>query len=230
MDQRDLRPASDFARTYGCKAVVYGPPGSGKTPVVNSAPRPLLLACEPGLLSMRNSNVPTWPAPTGDKIDEFFKWFFGSAEVKNFDTLAVDSTTQMAETYLKEIENGTSKSGNKKHGLQAYGDMARKVMEHLGQLYFTQNKHIYLIAKQEILNENGMIYKKPSWPGNMLNEAIPHMYDAILQLDIQNVPGFGQQKAFRCIGSIDTIARNRTGTLAEFEPPDFGAIVRKVMI
>jgi hypothetical protein len=60
MDIRSLRPARDFAVQYGVKAIVYGPPGSGKTPVINTAPRPVMLVCEPGLLSMRTSTVPTF--------------------------------------------------------------------------------------------------------------------------------------------------------------------------
>jgi len=58
---------------------------------------------------------------------------------------------------------------------------------------------------------------------------LPHKFDQILQLDIQNVPGVGQVKAFRCQASIDVLARDRTGMLSEFEPPDFNAIVRKAM-
>jgi hypothetical protein len=230
MDLKSLRPASDFAAMYGCKALIYGPPGSGKTPLINTAPRPLMLACEPGLLSMRGSKVPTYPAFTGDAIDDFFKWFFGSTETKNFDTIAVDSVSQLCEIYLTDLMTGKSKSGQKIHGMVAYGTMATKVKEHLSGLYFTQNKHTYLIAKQESYEDNGMRIKRPWFPGKQLPIDIPHMYDAVLQLDTQNVPGHGQQKAFRCIGSIDVVARNRTGTLAEFEYPDFSAIVKKVMM
>jgi len=118
MDIRSLRPAKDFAINYGVKAIVYGPPGKGKTPIISSAPRPVMLACEPGMLSMRNSTVPTWPAFTADKIDEFFKWCFHSNETKNFDTICVDSVSQMAEIYLQKATK------DNKHGLAAYGQMA----------------------------------------------------------------------------------------------------------
>lgn len=223
MNINSLRPAKDFAINYGVKAVIYGPPGSGKTPVINTAPRPVLMACEPGLLSMRNSNVPTFTAFTSDKIDEFCQWCFHSNEAKSFDTIAIDSSSQMCELYLK-----TAQLGNK-HGLAAYGEMARESMKQLASLYFLQQKHIYLIAKQQIFSENGILIRRPYYPGQQLPTDVPHMYDCILQLDIHSVPGVGQVKAFRCIGSLDTIARNRTGTLNEFEPPDFGALVRKAM-
>lgn len=223
MNLASLRPAKDFALNYGVKAIVYGPPGSAKTPLINTAPRPVLLACEPGLLSMRGSNVPTWQGFTPAAIDDFFKWFFHSAETKNFDTLAIDSTSQMASIYLQDAEK------TNKHGLAAYGEMARRTMEHLNALYYTQYKHTYLIAKQELHTEGGFVIKRPYYPGKQLPVDLPHLYDAILQLDIQNVPGQGQTRAFRCRQSIDVVARNRTGTLDEFEPPDIGYIYRKAM-
>lgn len=223
MDIRSLRPAKDFAINYGVKAIVYGPPGKGKTPIISTAPRPVMLACEPGMLSMRNSTVPTWPAFTADKIDEFFKWLFHSNETKNFDTVCVDSVSQMTEIYLQKATK------DNKHGLAAYGQMARDTFQQLEGLYYLQQKHTYLIAKQEIINENGIAIRRPYFPGKELPVKVPHLYDAILHLDTHNVPGAGQHIAFRCIGSIDTTARNRTGTLNELEPPDFGALVRKAM-
>ena len=223
MDQRDLKPAKDFALQYGCKIIVYGGTGSGKTPIINTCPRPVLLAVEPGLLSMRGSNVQTYRATTSIEIDAFFKWFFNSAEVKNFDTLCVDSISFMADVYLQAALQGKSASGKKLHGLAAYGEMATNVMDHLRPLYYTQQKHTYLTAKQNDEGEK----KKPYFPGNVLNIEVPGLYDFILHLGIKNVPGMGQIKALQCTESYDFIARARTGNLAEFEPPDINYIIQK---
>lgn len=231
MDQRNLRPARDFANQFGVKAIIYGAPGSGKTPIINTCPRPLLLACEPGLLSMRNSTVPTYTAYDAAAIDEFFKWFFNSAEVKNFDTICVDSISQVADTYLQAALNGKSKAGNKMHGLAAYGDMVTRTMEHLRSLYFTMQKHTYLICKEGMLDDgNGIKTRRPYFPGQQLLVEVPHLFDEILHLGIHNIPSIGQHKAFRCNASIDTLARDRTGVLSEFEPPDFGKLIQKAMI
>lgn len=224
MDQRNLRPANDFAIQYGFKALIYGPPGSAKTPLLNTAPRPLLLACEPGLLSMRGSTIPTFCAFTSAAIDDFFKWFFNSNETKQFDTIAVDSISQMAEIYLTDAKKSN------KHGLKAYGEMAEKVLEQLGGLYFTKEKHTYLIAKEAAIDDNGTRIRKPYFPGQQLPIEVPHKYDAILRLAMHNVPGVGQKLAFRCVGSLEEMARNRTGMLLEFEPPDFSALVRKAIV
>lgn len=219
MNLSSLKPASEFARNYGCKAIIYGAPGSAKTPLINTAPRPVLLACEPGMLSMRGSTIPTFEATTPETIDEFFKWFFHSNETKGFDTLAIDSTSHMADIYLQKALKVNA------HGLKAYGDMAKDVMSHLRPLFYTKEKHAYLIAKQSV--ENNMA--RPYYPGNQLNVDVPHMYDFILHLGQHNVPSMGQIKSFMCNESLDFLARNRTGNLNDFEEPHFGKLVKKAM-
>lgn len=219
MQASDLKAAKEFAVSFGMKAICYGPPGSAKTPTVNTCPRPVLLATEPGLLSMRNSNVPTWIAPTKNKIDEFMKWFEHSAEAKNFDTLAIDSVSQMCDIGLSE-----SKS---KHGLAQYGDMADYIYPYLERLYFMPQKHMFLIAKEEI-TADGM--RRPYFPGRYLPTQIPHKYDCVLRIAKVAIPNVvGEQLAFQCNGSYNVIARNRTGTLADFEPANFGELIKKAM-
>lgn len=224
MDQKDLKPASTFAVSSGVKALIYGAPGSAKTPLISTAPRPVLLACENGMLSMKGSNVPTWQAFTPQRIDEFFRWLFTSNEAKNYDTVAIDSASQMADVYLQGALNGTSASGKKVHGLAAYGDMADSVMDHLRPLYYMQEKHTYVICKEtEISN-----MKRPYFPGKYLNPEVPHLYDFILHLGIKNTP-VGMTLAFQCNQTYDVLARNRTGNLADYEPPNFSTLVQKAM-
>lgn len=225
MNLSDLKQVGDLAKNVGVKALIYGAPGSGKSPVSLSAPKPLILITEPGTLSLRGSNIPAYEAYSSQKIDEFFLWWFKSNETKQFDTLVLDSVSQMCETFLQDELNGTSKGGNKKHGLQAYGSMAESVMTHLRPLFFMPEKHCYLICKQ--MTEDGV--KKPYFPGQKLLVEIPHLYDAILHLGIHNVPGMGQVSSFQCRQTIDIVARDRSGRLAEFEPPDFGLIIKKAM-
>lgn len=224
MNIRDLREAQEFARSYGVKSVVYGPPGTGKTPIINTAPRPVLLAVEPGLLSMRGSRVPTYVAPTWAKIKEFFDWWHGSNETKAFDTLGTDSISQICEVYLRD------NPGKHSHGLKLYGAMAEAVGDILHKLYYQQNKHMYIIAKQEIeQTEAGAGKKRAYFPGNDLKVKTPHLFDAILHLDNHVVPGYGMTRAFHCHSAADAVCRDRTGNLAEYEPPDLSALFAKCM-
>jgi hypothetical protein len=219
MQAKDLKEASVFAQLFGAKCLIYGPPGSAKTPIINTAPRPVLLATEPGLLSMRGSKVPTWIGSNKALIDEFFKWFENSSEAKNYDTLAIDSTSQMCDICLNESK--------KSHGLAQYGEMAEWVYPFLERMYFMREKHMYLIAKEEVLPDGR---RRPYFPGKYLPTQIPHKYDCVLRLAKVPVPGIGEALAFQCNGTYEISARNRTGTLADFEPPDFSALIKKVMM
>lgn len=224
MNLSQLRPAHQLAQRFGVKAITFGGPGSGKTPLTNTAPRPVLCVTEPGMLTMRNSNIPTWDAYTPQRIDEFFDWLSRSNETKNFDTVCVDSISQMAELFLtRELERW-------KDGRKAYGEMSRHVMEILNGLYYMPQKHTYLIAKEGMIEIGGTTKRKPYFPGQDLNIKVPHMYDEVWHIGLTNVPG--QVKpvvAIRTVETFDTFARDRSGRLNEFEFPNLAALFEKAM-
>lgn len=221
---KDLRPAGQLANFYGVKCIVFGKAGGGKTPIFNTAPRPLLLAVEPGMLSMRGSTVPAWEAKTKPLIEEFFKWFFNSKEADNYDTLGIDSLSHLAEIYTEEMLKIHT------HGMKAYGEMSTAVMKHVNALYYHPQKHLYLIAKETTAEEAGAQKRKPYFPGKDLNVKIPHLFDEILHLGLHDIPGvIGQQKSFCTIEQYDIFARDRSGKLAAFEPPDLTYIFKKIM-
>ncbi|AMW36150.1 recombinase [Xanthomonas phage XAJ2] len=225
MQIKDLQPASALAGIYGAKCIGYGGPGSGKTPLIMTAPNPVLCVVEPGMLSMRRAtNIPAFEAYTAPRIYEFFDWLFKSNESKNFDTVCVDSVSQMAEVILTDMLKKHS------HGMKAYGEMSIKVMEILNALYYLRNKHMYLIAKQGTIEEGGIQKRRPFFPGQDLNVKVPHMFDQILHIGKARVPGvMNEVNAIRCMPTIDIMARDRSGLLAEFEPMDLAALFKKVM-
>lgn len=222
---RDLQPASTLARKFGVKTVMYGGPGSGKTPLIMTAPRPVLCVVEPGMLSMRQAtNIPAFEAYTPERIEEFFDWIFRSPEARNFDTVAFDSASQVAEIIL------TQELKRNKDGRKAYGEMSRRCMDYFNGLYFLPNKHVYLIAKQTVVDEGGVMRRKPYFPGQDLNVKVPHLYDEILHLGQVNLPGMGKPVVgIRTAEAFDIMARDRSGKLAELEPPDLSALFAKVM-
>ena len=221
MNMRDLQPAKNFAIKFGAKFLVHGAPGSGKTPICNTAPRPVLGFSEPGLLSMRNSNIPSIPLFTPKALDDFFGWVTGSNEMKNFDMLCFDSVSQAAEIYLEEAKQ------KYRDGRQAYGAMSERLFPHLSKIYFQQNLHTYLICKQMV--QDGSQVLVPYFPGKDLNIRVAHMFDIILHCGTFAVPGVGQQKAFRAFGGFEALCRDRSGSLAEFEPTNLTALVNKVI-
>ena len=224
MNINDLRPAGQFAVANGVKMVGYGPAGAGKTPLVNTAPRPVLLACEAGLLSMKDSQVPTWVGDTGPKIAEFFKWLTASGETVNFDTIAVDSISEMSEIILNEALT------RYKNPMQAYGEMARTVSGYLNTLYTMPQKHTYLIAKLARVNDNGIMTKRPLMAGQDLPARLPHMFDVVSYIDKDRPKGVNEPVlTLRQTGPASITCRDRSGKLAELEPPDLAYLFNKAM-
>lgn len=232
MQESDFRPAKDFALKYGVKAVVYGGPGSGKSPIcIETATRPAVCITEPGFLSLRKSTAPTWPAFNPARFEEFILWGTSSVEAKNYDTFIIDSISQSCETCVDQELGGKTSGGNEQHGLRAYGKMARIMMEHLFKLYFLPEKHIILIAKLQNYEINNAIYKRPYFPGKELPVRVPHLYDLVICLGSYNIPGVvpSPTKAFRCFEQFDMMARDRSGNLLEYEPPNITHIIQKCL-
>lgn len=237
MQMNQLKKASELARRYGVKAMIFGGPGSGKTPLINTAPRPVLLVTEPGMLSMRTSSVPSWEAYNAPLIVEFFEWFMKSREASNFDTLAIDSMSNIAEIILIEELN------RQKHGMKAYGTMSERVMKITNDLYYMPQKHLALIAKQA-LAENGrttmiangevitepVMQKRPFFPGKDLNVKIPHLFDNVMHLGEVQIPGHQKPvRALRTKEIPEIFSRDRLGNLNELEPADLSALFAKAM-
>lgn len=230
---KDFRYADDFAREYGVKMLTYGPPGSGKTPLLNTAPRPVLMAVEPGLLSMLGMKIPTIVCETPARVDEFFDWLFRSSEAGQFDTVGIDSGSEIAEMIATEELSKKSASGAKVDGKAAYGAMSRRVYDkYLQPLYKMRNKHAYIICKRGLRTVSGIEKTVPYWPGRDLYTRVPHLYDTIAYLDtVQHITPQGLQtfQALRCRGTVEIEARARSPFVNELEPCDLGALFNKCM-
>lgn len=225
----EIRPAKEFALRFGVKTVVYGGPGVGKTPLISTAPRPLLMITEPGMLSMRKSEIPTYAAFSIDKMKNFFEWLKLSNEAKNFDTIGIDSGSQLSERIVEERMSAGNKSGGEAHGLKVYGEMARMTMKWFNDLYFMPEKHIVIVTKLESKEINDVIYKRPYFPGKELPVRVPHLFDGVWQLGRFNIPGHGEQRALKTSETFDALGRDRSGNLAEYEPPDLTRVFAKCM-
>lgn len=226
MQMANLVPLSQCAKQYGVKCLAHGGPGTGKTPLLKTAPRPIVLLSEPGAMSVRDAhNIPAHEAYTVKAIKEFFDWFFSSHESRNFDTLIWDSVSQAAEIVLSE------EMPKHKDPRKAYGEMSRTMMDWCSGVYFQQQKHAYLTSKQIIAPIGGVATRKYFFPGQDLNVKIPHLYDEILCVGHFIIPGAGPNpiRAIQCQPSFDVVARDRSGKLAQYEPPDLTALFAKCM-
>lgn len=222
MDIRNLVPVSSLVQRYGVKAILYSGPGMGKTPLVTTAPTPVICFTEPGFLSVRKYNGPAYPAFTYREIKEFWMWAIQSREAQQFQTKCLDSFSQMAEIILAE------ELSKHKDPRKAYGELSSKMMEIAHWIYFAPNMNALLIAKEGSVDFEGITKQRPYFPGQDLNIKIPHLFDSVWRIEnFQSAQGL--QRVIRTRESATAFARDRSGNLAELETPDITHLFTKSM-
>src|SRR3546814_16890898 len=101
----------------GIIILVFGKSGVGKTRFISTMPRPLVISSERGNLSLRKHDIPVAYVGNGVDLREVYEFLKKDAG-KTFDSVALDSVTDIAHTMLK-IAKGVNTNMQK-----AYGDIA----------------------------------------------------------------------------------------------------------
>ena len=79
----------------GVKMLVYGNAGTGKTSLIPTLPNPVVLSAEGGLLSIQDASLPYVEVNSYETLMEAYKWLTESDEGKAFDSIALDSISEI---------------------------------------------------------------------------------------------------------------------------------------
>jgi len=228
------------AADHGIKACVYARSGIGKTVLVATAPRPLIIAAEPGMLSLQPQNlerifgvgnpnityrIPGIKVTTVQNLIEVYQWLRQAAEAKNFDTIYMDSITEVAEVVLASAKAASS------DGRKAYGELLEAMTYHLKQFRDIPGKHVVMVAKQESTQDEVSKITKygPTMPGAKLGQAMPYLFDEVFRLGI-GVTNDGKEYRFlQTRPDLQYEAKDRSGVLDAAEPPDLGLVFKKIL-
>lgn len=215
--------STSSVHTDGIKFVVYGMSGAGKTSLIPTLPNPIIISAESGLLSISGSDIPYIEVNSYETLMEAYQFVINSEEAKKFDSIAIDSISEIAEVILsheKEIN---------KDGRAAYGEMAVQVMEIMRSFRDIKGKHIYFSAKcEKSQDETGRMLYAPSMPGNKLSQQIPYLVDEVFALRVEKDVEGKSQRALMCDSDSSWLAKDRSGRLDMWEAPDLGAIITKL--
>lgn len=208
----------------GVKILVYGAAGVGKTSLIRSLPSPIILSAEGGLLSIHDANLPYVEIGSMDDLREAYNWLSGSAEAGAYKSVALDSISEVAEVVLHfELKKN-------KDGRAAYGEMNTTMTELIRAFRDLPGKHVYMSAKLEkSQDETGRMLYNPSMPGKSLTQQIPYFFDEVLALRAERDAEGITQRALLCDSDGFWLAKDRSGKLSQWESPDLGAIITKIM-
>jgi len=221
-----LQSTSNITSNQGVKVVVYGGAGSGKTVLCSTAPRPIILSAEAGLLSLRKFTLPYITISNYKDLEEAYLWVMKSNESKQFDTICLDSLSEIAEVVLTDLKAKT------KDPRKAYGEVQDQVLSLLRDFRDMPQKHVYFSAKQEKIKDDttGAFMYGPMMPGTKLPQQVPYFFDEIFQLFVHTDPATKEEiRALRTKKDYQYEAKDRSGTLDLWEPPNLDHIFKKIM-
>lgn len=207
----------------GVKLLVYGQAGAGKTSLIPTLPNPIVLSAEGGLLSIQDAELPYLEITTMAELQEAYKWLSESAEAAQFESVAIDSISEIAEVVLN-YEKKIAKDPR-----AAYGSMQEQMADIIRVFRDLPSKHVLMTAKLEkTQDEMGRVLYAPSMPGNKTGQSLPYFFDEVLALRVERDAEGNSQRALMCDSDGLWLAKDRSGKLNAWESADLGVIISKI--
>lgn len=209
----------------GVRILMYSDTGLGKTSLIKTCPRPLILnvSTEKGLLSLRGEKIPYITISSLEELTEVCFWLKESDNWDKFDTLCIDSITELAEVCLTKYKKVF------KDDRKAFLSMADDVMEQIRTLISIPGKDLYCICKQDLVQDNeGRILFSPSVPGKTFKNNFPYYFDEIFTIRVF-VDADGQKvRMIQTQPDERYKAKDRSNSLEPYEEMDLTKIIKKI--
>lgn len=214
----------------GVKVLVYGQAGVGKTTLIKTAPRPVILSAEGGLLSLAGSDIPYLEVHSIQELFEAWQWLAKSEEAAVFETVCLDSLSEIAEVCLMENKY-IMKDGKltKTDGRLAYGDTGDQVTRLIRAFRDLPGKNVYFSAKlDKSEGQDGSRLFGPSMPSKSMSQNLPYFFDEVFSLRVvKNQDGQTIRVLQTCSDTMWT-GKDRSGRLDAWEPADLGHVFAKI--
>lgn len=220
-----LTTTSQAAVLHGVKILVYGKAGLGKTTLCATAPTPIILSAEAGLLSLRHHNIPVIEIKTIEDLQEAYQWATESAESNQYATVCIDSLSEIAETVLLNAKR-TAKDPR-----QAYGELLERMGVTVRSFRDLSGKHVYMSAKQEAVKDEmaGVTMYAPSMPGSKLGGQLPYLFDEVFRLGLGRTQDGTEYRYLQTRPDFQSDAKDRSGALDAMEQPNLTHIFNKIL-
>jgi hypothetical protein len=213
------------AQLHGIKCLIYGKSGAGKTKLAATAPAPIILSAESGILSLREFQIPMIQIKTVADLTEVHQWALNSAEARQFATIYIDSISEIGEVVLANAK------AQVKDPRQAYGELIEKMMATIKAFRDLPGKNVVMAAKQEPIKDEmtGIVQYGPSMPGSKLGPQLPYLFDEVFRLGVGKTPQGVEYRFLQTGPDLQYDAKDRSGSLDPVERPDLSFVFSKIL-
>lgn len=211
------------------KCLNYGRSGVGKTKLAATAPSPIIVSSENGLLSLQEEKIPVVMIETPEDFEEAYQFVTTNPKAKRFETVALDSVSDIAESILAFFKENPV-DGNT-HPQAAYGSMADIMTSMIKRFRDIPDKHVYFIAKAKRVKDDytGVTSWMPSMPGQQLGPALPYLFDLVLAMRIGENSEGKEYRYLQTKADIQWEAKDRSGKLDQIEKPNLTNLFKKTL-
>lgn len=212
------------ARLHGVKALIYGPAGVGKTSLVLSMDKPIILSAESGVLSLRQYDLPMIKIRTVMDLNEAYMWLTTNPAANQFNTVFIDSITEIAEQVLVNAK------GLVKDPRMAYNTLLDQMIPIVKSYRDLPGKHVIMAAKEESYkDEVGVTHRGPMMPGNKVGQQLPYLFDEVFRMGINKDASGKQYRFFQTQPDMQYEAKDRSGVLDFMERPHMTNVINKIL-
>lgn len=201
------------------KVCIYGEAGVGKTVLCSTAPKPLIISAEAGLLSLAHLDLPVIEIEKFGDLAEAYKTVL---KMDDIETICIDSLSEVAELVLAQYKT------EERDPRKAYGRMADDMME------FTRgfkriDKHIVVTAKQALYKDEytGRITYIPAMPGQAYTHQVPYLFDFVFCMRAGK-KGKSTARYLQTQPDINYSAKSRGEKLSVNEEPNLTELFEKI--
>lgn len=223
-----IKFTSTKSTNHTVKCVIYGASGVGKTTLAKTCPKPLIISSEHRLLSLSDANIPVILIEDHNDLMDAYA-FVTSDRAKKFETVVLDSISDIAETILTNFKENPE-DGNH-HKQAAYGSLADKLLPLIKKFRDIPGKHVFFIAKSKLMKDeyNGITTYAPSMPGQVLAQALPYLFDFVLPMRIGETEGGKKYRYLQTEEDLQYIAKECSNNLSAIERPHLGKLFEKIL-
>lgn len=221
-------------------ALVYGQPKIGKTSLTASLPgKPLIVNLENGLLSLQDHDIDVYDCTIDangvpmerhhrfEKLIHLFKNELIKDEIKKkYNWIVIDSLTEVAQCLVEAMK---IKHPDGKDALKLWGEYSDKMMDLVKQMRdFRPYNVLFLALEQTDKDENSRRFVGVDLNGK-ISQRIPALVDEVFHYRKFRKEDGTEVRKLVTSTYENAIAGDRSGKLSQFEDPDMGKIVRKIL-
>ena len=167
----EIRNTSELKKDTKINMLLFGSPGSGKTTIAGTFPKPLYLNIEAGVNTLIGKDMDYVTISEWDDMKEVFKML--TDEECKYESVVIDSVTELMKIRKSEIQGNKEMLTMKDWGLLI--DQMERMLRSFRDL---QMNVLFIFAEQEDKDEDVLV-KRPSISGKNLPATVCGFVDIV---------------------------------------------------